>query len=55
MKRSEGKVSALILEDVVTLQACSAGVANQSQRVRSLHRPERMGLLPRDQRVGFFP
>ena len=31
--RSEGKVSALILEDVVTLQACSGGVAHQSQRM----------------------
>ena len=57
-KRSEGKVSALILEGVVTLQAysvCGGGVANQSQRVRSLHGPERVGLLSRDQKVGSFP
>ena len=45
-KRSEGKDSALILEGVVTLQAGSARVANQSQNLRSLHRPERVGLLP---------
>ena len=52
MKRSEGKVSALILEGVVS---GGGGVASQSHRVRSLHRLERVGLLPRDQRVGSFP
>ena len=59
VKRREGKVSALILEGVVTLQAYSVcgggGVANQSQRVRSLHGPERVGLLSRDQKVRSFP
>jgi len=44
--QSVGWVSALILEGVVTLQAGSARVANQSQNLRSLHRPERVGLLP---------
>ena len=60
VKRREGKVSALILEGVVTLQAysvcvCGGGVANQSQRVRPLHGPERVGLLSRDQKVRSFP
>ena len=45
----------MILEGVVTLQACSVEVPNKSQRVRSLHRPEKVGILSRVQRVGSFP
>ena len=41
VKRRKGKVSALILEGVVSV----GGVANQSHRVRSLHRLERVGLF----------
>ena len=40
-----------MLEGVVSV----GGVANQSHRVRSLHRLERVGLLPRDQREGHYP